>query len=52
MWERNLTLYLFDISFISQHLKTYSYPNSKYKKILTENTSILNKEKQIKTPNS
>ena len=37
---------------ITQYCKTYPYPSFEYRKILSENTSKLHKEKkEIKTPN-
>ena len=48
---RRLTLHLSDTSFISQHHKTHPCLTSKYRKILTENSSMyITERKTTKTP--
>ena len=42
--SRRLTMHLSDTSAIAQHLKKYSCPTSEFRKILTDNTTILEQQ--------
>ena len=41
---RRLTMHLSDTSSIAQHLKKYSCPTTEFRKIITENTTILEQQ--------
>ena len=41
MFSRRLTMHLSDTSSIAQHLKKHSCPTAQLRKILTDNTTIL-----------
>ena len=41
IFSKRLTMHLNDSSSIALHLKTYSIPKSKFRKILIENTTII-----------